>query len=109
MIVQELMDAKEILPVMTLAPDLEQLLHNVLTNGAPGQSVVIEPGLAESLFSAAARSRAPSKTKVIRPYSWSRPSIRPWLSKMVRHRIPEMTVLSYTEIPDDQQSKLFTR
>jgi flagellar biosynthesis protein FlhA len=34
------------------------------------------------------------------------PSIRPWLSKMVRHRIPEMTVLSYTEIPDDQAVKV---
>jgi flagellar biosynthesis protein FlhA len=38
MIVQDLIDAKDNLPVMTLAPDLEQLLHNVLTNGAPGQS-----------------------------------------------------------------------
>jgi flagellar biosynthesis protein FlhA len=35
MIVQDLIDAKDNLPVMTLAPDLEQLLHNVLTNGAP--------------------------------------------------------------------------
>jgi flagellar biosynthesis protein FlhA len=106
MIVQALLDSQENLPVMTLAPDLEQLLHNVLTNGAPGQSVVIEPGLAESLFSAlreASRTVEDDGNPAVLVVA---PSIRPWLSKMVRHRIPEMTVLSYTEIPDDQAVKV---
>ena len=106
MIVQELVDMKDSLPVMTLAPDLEQLLHNVLSNGAPGQSVVIEPGLAESLFAAlreAGRTVEGDGNPAVLVVA---PSIRPWLSKMVRHRIPEMTVLSYTEIPDDQAVKV---
>ena len=106
MIVQELVDMKDSLPVMTLAPDLEQLLHNVLSNGAPGQSVVIEPGLAESLFAAlreAGRTVEDDGNPAVLVVA---PSIRPWLSKMVRHRIPEMTVLSYTEIPDDQAVKV---
>ena len=106
MIVQELVDMKDSLPVMTLAPDLEQLLHNVLSNGAPGQSVVIEPGLAESLFAAlreAGRTVEDDGNPAVLVVA---PSIRPWLSKMVRHRVPEMTVLSYTEIPDDQAVKV---
>ena len=106
MIVQDLVEAKDSLPVMTLAPDLEQLLHNVLSNGAPGQSVVIEPGLAESLFAAlreAGRTVEEDGNPAVLVVA---PSIRPWLSKMVRHRIPEMTVLSYTEIPDDQAVKV---
>ena len=106
MIVQDLVEMKDNLPVMTLAPDLEQLLHNVLTNGAPGQSVVIEPGLAESLFAAlreAGRTVEDDGNPAVLVVA---PSIRPWLSKMVRHRIPEMTVLSYTEIPDDQAVKV---
>ncbi len=106
MIVQELVDNKDSLPVMTLAPDLEQLLHNVLTNGGPGQSVVIEPGLAESLFAAlrdAGRIVEDDGNPAVLVVA---PSIRPWLSKMIRHRIPEMTVLSYTEIPDDQAVKV---
>ncbi|MFM8466611.1 MAG: flagellar biosynthesis protein FlhA [Oxalobacteraceae bacterium] len=106
MIVQELVDNKDSLPVMTLAPDLEQLLHNVLTNGGPGQSVVIEPGLAESLFAAlrdASRIVEDDGNPAVLVVA---PSIRPWLSKMIRHRIPEMTVLSYTEIPDDQAVKV---
>ena len=106
MIVQDLIDAKDNLPVMTLAPDLEQLLHNVLTNGAPGQSVVIEPGLAESLFSALRQAATSVEDQGNPAVLVVAPSIRPWLSKMVRHRIPEMTVLSYTEIPDDQAVKV---
>ncbi len=105
MIVQELLDMQENLAVMTLAPELEQLLHNVLTSGAPGQ-VVIEPGLAESLFAAlrdASRTVEDQGNPAVLVVA---PSIRPWLSKMVRHRIPEMTVLSYTEIPDDQAVKV---
>ena len=106
MIVQDLIDAKDNLPVMTLAPDLEQLLHNVLTNGAPGQSVVIEPGLAESLFTALRQAATSVEDQGNPAVLVVAPSIRPWLSKMVRHRIPEMTVLSYTEIPDDQAVKV---
>lgn len=106
MIVQELLDMQENLPVMTLAPDLEQLLHNVLTNGAPGQSVVIEPGLAESLFSALREAGRTVEDLGNAAVLVVAPTIRPWLSKMVRHRIPEMTVLSYTEIPDDQAVKV---
>ena len=106
MIVQELVDMKDSLPVMTLAPDLEQLLHNVLSNGAPGQSVVIEPGLAESLFAALREAGRVVEDDGNPAVLVVAPSIRPWLSKMVRHRIPEMTVLSYTEIPDDQAVKV---
>ena len=106
MIVQELVEMKDNLPVMTLAPDLEQLLHNVLTNGAPGQSVVIEPGLAESLFAALGEAGRVVEDDGNPAVLVVAPSIRPWLSKMVRHRIPEMTVLSYTEIPDDQAVKV---
>ncbi len=106
MIVQQLLDMQENLPVMTLAPDLEQLLHNVLTNGAPGQQVVIEPGLAESLFSALREAGRTVEDMGNPAVLVVAPTIRPWLSKMVRHRIPEMTVLSYTEIPDDQAVKV---
>ncbi len=106
MIVQQLLDMQENLPVMTLAPDLEQLLHNVLTNGAPGQQIVIEPGLAESLFSALREAGRTVEDMGNPAVLVVAPTIRPWLSKMVRHRIPEMTVLSYTEIPDDQAVKV---
>jgi flagellar biosynthesis protein FlhA len=34
------------------------------------------------------------------------PGIRPWLSKIIRHRLADLTVLSYSEIPEDQSVKV---
>ncbi len=106
MIVQELLDMKDSLPVMTLAPELEQLLHNVLANSHGNQNVVIEPGLAESLFSALREASRTVEDQGHPSVLVVSPTVRPWLSKMVRHRVSELTVLSYTEIPDDQAVKV---
>ena len=34
------------------------------------------------------------------------PGIRPWLAKIIKHRLSDLTVLSYSEIPDDQAVKV---
>jgi flagellar biosynthesis protein FlhA len=106
MIVQELLDMKDSLPVMTLAPELEQLLQNVLANSNGNQNVVIEPGLAESLFTALRSASQTVEDQGHPSVLVVSPTVRPWLSKMVRHRVSELTVLSYTEIPDDQAVKV---
>ncbi|MEI7513860.1 MAG: flagellar biosynthesis protein FlhA [Betaproteobacteria bacterium] len=106
MIVQGLVDDSETLSVMTLDPGLEQLLHNVLQQQGQGQNMVIEPGLAERLFSAlrdgakAVEDLGHSAVLVVSP------AIRPWLAKSVRHRVSELIILSYGEIPDDQAVKV---
>ncbi len=50
MIVQSLVDDTNGLSVMTLDPSLEQLIHNILQQTAPGQSIAMEPGLAHNLL-----------------------------------------------------------
>jgi len=107
MIVQGLVDDKNTLSVMTLDPGLEQLLHNVLQQGGgQGQPVVMEPGLAERLFGALREG-----TKAVEELGQAAvlvvsPAIRPWLAKAVRHRVNELMILSYAEIPDDQAVKV---
>jgi len=108
MIMQGLVDEKNILSVMTLDPALEQILHNVLQQNAnvPGQNIVMEPGLAERLFGALREG-----TKAVENLGQSAvlvvsPAIRPWLSKAVRYRVNELMILSYSEIPDDQAVKV---
>lgn len=107
MIVQGLVDDKNTLSVMTLDPGLEQLLHNVLQQGGgQGQPVVMEPGLAERLFGALREG-----TKAVEELGQAAvlvvsPAIRPWLAKAVRHRVSELMILSYAEIPDDQAVKV---
>jgi len=106
MIVQGLVDAQNSLSVITLDPGLEQLLHNVLQQSGPNQNMVLEPGLAERLFSAlreGARSVEEQGHPAVLVVS---PAIRPWLSKAVRFRVTDMTILSYSEIPEDQMVKV---
>ena len=106
MIMQSLVDEKNNLSVMTLEPSLEQLLHNVLQQSQPGQPVVLEPGLAESLFAAmrdGARAVEEEGHPAVLVVS---PVIRGWLSKAARYRVNDLTVLSYSEIPDDQPVKV---
>ncbi len=106
MIVQSLLDKGETLQVMTLAPQVEQLLHNVLQQSPQGVAPVLEPGMAESLFGAMRDSARKVESSGIAAVLVVSPSIRGWLSQAVRHRIPDLTVLSYSEIPDDQAVKV---
>jgi flagellar biosynthesis protein FlhA len=106
MIMQSLVDEQNSLQVMTLEPSLEQLLHNVLQQSQPGQPVVLEPSLAENLFGAlrqGARALEEMGHPAVLVVS---PVIRGWLSKAARFRVNDLTVLSYSEIPDDQVVKV---
>ena len=106
MIVQSLVDIERTLPVITLDPGLEQMLHNVLQQSAENQGLVIEPSLAESLFSSLGEHSNKIENEGNPAVLVVSPSIRPWLAKIIKHRVRDLTVLSYNEIPDDQPIKV---
>ena len=106
MIMQALTDGDGGLQVMTLEPNLEQLLHNVLQQSQPGQPVVMEPNLSDNLFNAL-REGARLVEEMGHPAVLVvSPVLRGWLSKAARFRVNDLTVLSYSEIPDDQPVKV---
>ena len=102
MIVQNLIDVNDSLPVMTLNPSLEQILHNILQQNGSSQGVIIEPKLAEGLFNALAKNAEEIENQGLAAVFVVSPAIRSWLAKLIRHRLSDLTVLSYSEIPDDQ-------
>ena len=106
MIMQALVDESNNLSVMTLEPSLEQLLHNVLQQSQPGQPVVLEPNLAENLFNSLRQGARAMEEEGHAAVLVVSPLIRGWLSKAVRFRVNDLTVLSYSEIPDDQAVKV---
>jgi flagellar biosynthesis protein FlhA len=107
MIVQGLVGEQDnTLSVMTLDPGLEQLLHNVLQQSPAGQPMVMEPGLAERLFGALRNGARAVEEQGHAAVLVVSPTIRPWLSKAVRYRVNDLTLLSYSEIPDDQNVKV---
>jgi flagellar biosynthesis protein FlhA len=106
MIVQGLIDVNTSLPVITLDPSLEQMLHNILQQSSKNQGLVIEPNLAEGLFNALSENTQKVENQGHPSVLVVSPGIRPWLAKITRHRLPDLTVLSYSEIPDDQAVKV---
>ncbi len=104
-IVQDISGNQQELPVITLEPDLEQLLHQSLqTAGENGAG--IEPGLAEqmhrSLQASSQKMEMEGQTAILLVSSF----IRPWLARFVRHSVSGLHVLAYNEIPEDRQIKV---
>jgi flagellar biosynthesis protein FlhA len=108
MIVQSLLENRDTLSVMTLDPQLEQLLHNVLQQNGGNNGMVLEPGLAESLFTALRESAKEMEEQGLPAVLVVSPGIRPWMSRSVRYRVTDLTVMSYSEIPDDQSVKVIS-
>ena len=102
MIMQGLVDVNDSLPVMTLNPSLEQILHNIIQQSSNPQNLVIEPKLAEGLFKALTTNSQDIENQGHPAVLVVSPAIRPWLAKIIKHRISDLTVLSYGEIPEDQ-------
>ena len=106
-IVQEIAGLGSEVPVITLAPDLEQILLQSLQGGGPAGAAV-EPGLADrlqqSVAEAARRQEAAGEPAVL----LVSPALRPWLSRFVRHVAQNLHVLAYNEVPDNRRVKLVT-
>ena len=102
LIVQPLVDDSGSLTVITLAPDLEKLLES--SRGASGgEHITLDPTLANSMIeSLKNEAEKIQDTGQVATLVVS-PTLRSWMSRFVRVRVPDLSVLSYTEIPDDQR------
>ncbi|MEY4761017.1 MAG: hypothetical protein RLZZ200_873 [Pseudomonadota bacterium] len=106
-IVQELAGLKDELPVITLDPDLEQLLQNSLASGS-GATPGLEPGLAERLQQrlndATRRQEMLGEPAVL----LVPPVLRSSLARFVRAGVQGLQVLAWNEIPDSRKVRLVT-
>ncbi|WP_082113079.1 flagellar biosynthesis protein FlhA [Pseudoxanthomonas suwonensis] len=102
-IFQEIAGTAPELPVFTLAAPLERVLQDS-AQGAAGAA--LEPGLAErlqqSLADCAGRQEARGEPAVVLVPA----TVRAALARLVRHSVPSLSVLAYTEVPEDKRLKL---
>jgi flagellar biosynthesis protein FlhA len=105
LIVQNIVGLQDEIPVVTLAPELEQILQQSVSVGSE-DSVGIEPGLAEriqvSLKQVVEQQEAAGQAAIL----LVAPTLRPSLAKFARFGIKGLHVLSYQEIPDNKQIKV---
>ncbi len=104
-IVQKISGIKEEIPVITLKPDLEQLLQQTLQT-AGSDNATIEPGLAQRIHQSLEESTQNLEAQGHSPVLLVSSALRPWLARLVRHTLKSLHVLAYTEIPDERQVKV---
>ena len=109
LMLQEVVDLGEALNVITLDPHLEQMLIGSVAQSTKMGEAVIEPTLIEGLLESVKKQRNEAEEKGHPAVIVVAPPIRPWLARMIKQRFPDTTVLSYTEIPEDQKIKVFAR
>lgn len=104
-IVQDLVGPDDELPLIALDPSLEQLLHKSL-QGSQGETISIEPGLAErlqrSVIEAARKQEAEGAPAVL----VVAPEIRSWIAGWLRGAVRNLAVLAFTEIPDNRRIRV---
>ncbi len=105
LITQQINGMTDDLPVITLDPELEQLLLQSL-NSNPGAGLVIEPGLSarlhESLFNAVKKQEQSGQPSVL----LVAPQLRPWIARMFKPSMPQLKVLAFNEIAENKQLRV---
>jgi len=104
-IVQKINGIEQDLPVITLEPSLEQLLLQSAQNGSQG-FMGIEPGLTERMFKSLETVTKKQEMSGQPAVLVVAPALRLWLAQLVRHSISGLSVLSYSEIPDNKSIKV---
>lgn len=92
------------LQVMTLDPELEQILLNVLQGSTTSGG--LEPGLADNMLQQINSSAQAQATQGQTPVLLVATALRTWLSNLVRAANPGLHVLSYEEVPPSKQLKV---
>ncbi len=104
-IIQKINGLEQDLPVITLEPTLEQLLLQSAQNAAEG-SIGVEPGLTERMFKSLEQVAEQQEVANQPAILVVAPGLRLWLAQLVKHSIAGMSVLSYSEIPDNKTIKV---
>jgi flagellar biosynthesis protein FlhA len=91
-------DADNVLHVMTFSPQLEQLLANALQQSDQGMNVIVEPAIAQRILQAAARGMETMASGGRVPLLLCSARIRRAFKKLVERSLPNLTVLSFSEI-----------
>jgi flagellar biosynthesis protein FlhA len=101
-IVQELNGMAEELPVYTLAPQLERVLQDSVN----GSGAALEPGLAERIHQNLSQCVTQQESKGEPAVLLVPGGVRASIARLVRHSVPSLSVLAYSEVPEDKRLRL---
>ena len=105
LIVQEVGGSRKEIPVITFAPELEQMLHQSM-QAAGNDGAGIEPGLADRIQQSLQDAHQSQELSGDSAVLLTSGILRSVMARFVKYTIPGLRVLSYQEIPDDKQIRI---
>lgn len=105
-ICQSVVGAAEEMQVITLHPDMEQMLLDTAVANSSHGFAGIDPGLAETLLSEVQEKSQQSEANGQCPVILVSDRLRLWLTRFVRGTNPRLKVLAYTEVASNKRIKV---
>ncbi|MFZ4405016.1 MAG: flagellar biosynthesis protein FlhA, partial [Pseudobdellovibrionaceae bacterium] len=93
------------IPVMTLHPNIEEMVANALLQTEQGIQLVMDPNTAHKIINEIARTVENHPEVASQPILLTSPTSRRHLYKLVSRFIPQMVVLSHSELTSDANVK----
>ena len=87
--------------VMTLSPQIEELISNSLLQTEQGVQLVMDPALAQDLIGQIAQTIESHPEVAGQPILLTSPTVRRHLYKLVSRFIPQLIVLSHSELTSE--------
>ena len=84
-------------------------MNNSIQNDSSTNDVFLEPKLIESIVASVSIEKQNAEERGNPAVMVVSPKIRPWLSRILRQRLGNLSVLAYTEIPEDQEIRVIGR
>ena len=93
------------LKVISISPEIEDILIKGLQKTEHGSYLSIEPNVAEMIISSVKDQTERAMAQNIQPVLLTTPAIRRHVKKMVEHFVPNLMVISNSELPGDIKFK----
>jgi len=106
LLIQRLTKFKETLPLLTLAPDLEQLILTSVRQNPEEKMLLLDGALAKRILSNVndASEALSRENKAV--FLIVAPQIRRHVANFVRAQLPSVNVLSFTELPENRSVEI---
>jgi flagellar biosynthesis protein FlhA len=92
-----------VLPLITLAPALEDLIMKGIQKTEHGSYLSLDPKVADAVIDAIKKEAEKAMAKSYQPVLLTSPAVRRHLRKMIEFFIPTTMVLSHSELLNDMK------
>ena len=106
LLIQKLIKFKDTIPLITFAPELEQLVLTTVRQNPEEKMLLLEGNLAKKILSNLNDASEACNKEGKPVFLIVAPQIRKHVAKFVRSQLPSINVLSFMELPEDRSVEI---